>query len=50
MNEVWNLDRLYKGFDDPAYEADMAAMKQLVADFTAFAADLPNMEPAGYQQ
>ena len=45
MNEVWNLDRIYKGFDDPAYIADMAAMKQLVAEFTAFVAELPNMEP-----
>ena len=45
MNEVWNLDRIYKGFDDPAYAADMAQMKQVVADFAAFAAELPNMEP-----
>ena len=40
MNEVWNLDRIYKGFDDPAYVADMAAMKQLVEDFTAFSKEL----------
>ena len=45
MNEVWNLDPIYKGFDDPAYVADMAALKQLVADFTAFAAELDKMEP-----
>ena len=45
MNEVWDLTPLYKGFDDPAYEADMAAMKQLVADFTAFSKELPNVEP-----
>ena len=45
MNEVWDLTPLYKGFDDPAYEADMAAMKALVADFTAFAKELPNVEP-----
>ena len=45
MNEVWNLDRIYKGFDDPAYEADMAAMKQLVADYTAFVKELLDMEP-----
>ena len=45
MNEVWDLTPLYKGFDDPAYEADMAAMKALVADFTAFSKELPNMEP-----
>ena len=45
MNEVWDLTPLYKGFDDPAFEADMAAMKQLVADFTAFSKELPNVEP-----
>ena len=45
MNEVWNLDRLYKGFEDPAYTADMEKMKQLVAEFTAFAADLPQTDP-----
>ena len=45
MNEVWNLDPIYKGFDDPAYQADLAAMKQLVADFTAFAVELPGLEP-----
>jgi len=45
MNTVWNLDRIYKGFDDPAYEADMQSMKQLVEDFTAFAAALDQTEP-----
>ena len=45
MNEVWNLDPIYKGFDDPAYQADLAAMKELVAEFTAFAQELPNLEP-----
>ena len=45
MNEVWDLTPLYKGFDDPAYEADMATMKALVADFTAFSKELPNVEP-----
>ena len=45
MNTVWNLDRIYKGFDDPAYEADMQSMKQLVEDFTAFAAALPQTDP-----
>ena len=45
MNEVWNLDRIYKGFDDPAYAADFAAMGQLVKDFEALAAQLPELEP-----
>ena len=45
MNEVWNLAPIYKGFDDPAYTADMEEMKQLVANFTAFAAELSELDP-----
>ncbi len=45
MNEVWNLDPIYKGFDDPAYQADLERMKELAAEFNAFAAELPNLEP-----
>ena len=45
MNEVWNLDPIYKGFDDPAYQADLARMKQLAAEFNAFAEQLPKLEP-----
>ena len=45
MNEVWNLDRIYKGFDDPAYAADFAAMGQLVKDFETLASELPGLEP-----
>ena len=45
MNEVWNLDRLYKGFDDPAYEQDLTSAKAVIADYTAFAADLEQTEP-----
>ena len=46
MNEVWNLDPLYKGFDDPAFEADLNAAKEKLAQFTAFAASLSTAEPA----
>ncbi len=45
MNEFWNLDPIYKGFDDPAFEADMAALKEEVANITAFAAGLSTLEP-----
>ena len=45
MNEFWNLDPIYKGFDDPAFEADMNALRQYVADFNAFTATLPGMAP-----
>jgi len=45
MNEIWNLDPIYKGFDDPAFEADMAALKQEAENINAFAAELPDLEP-----
>ena len=45
MNEFWNLDPIYKGFDDPAFEADMAALKDEVAKITAFAKALPTLSP-----
>ena len=46
MNEVWNLDPIYKGFDDPAYEADLAVAKEKLAQFTAFTATLSQENPA----
>ena len=45
MNEVWNLDPIYKGFDDPQFEADAQLGKDKVAEFTAFAGSLSEMEP-----
>ena len=44
MNDVWNLDPIYKGFDDPAYSADMSALKELVEKIQAMVAQLPQME------
>ena len=46
MNEVWNLDPIYKGFDDPAYEADLTAAKELLAQYTAFTGSLAQADPA----
>jgi len=40
MNEVWNLDRIYQGFEDPAFAADMARLEAVVKEFGAFAAEL----------
>ena len=45
MNSVWNLDPFYLGFDDPAFEADMAKLKESVEKITAFAAELPSLSP-----
>ena len=36
MNEVWNLNPIYKGFDDPSFEEDLAALKENVAAFAEF--------------
>lgn len=44
MNEVWNLDPIYKGFDDPAYESDVAACKEKLQSFTALTAELAQMD------
>ena len=45
MNEVWNLDPLYKGFDDPAFGADMGRVRELASQINEFAAALPQAEP-----
>ena len=46
MNEVWNLDPIYKGFDDPAFEQDLNTLKERVAEYSAFTQTLANAEPA----
>ena len=40
MNEFWNLDVIYKGFEDPAFVSDMETLRRLVAEYNAFAAEL----------
>jgi len=45
MNEVWNLDPIYRGFDDPAFAADLQALRDLAEQYNAFAAKLETMEP-----
>ena len=44
MNDVWNLDPIYEGFDDSAFGADMAALKELVEKIRTLAERLPEME------
>ena len=46
MNEFWNLDPLYKGFDDPAFEADLATAKQKLEELEALMGKLSAMDPA----
>ena len=45
MTEVWNLERIYKGFDDPQWSADFDAMGKKVAQIAAFAKTLQDAEP-----
>ena len=46
MNERWNLNPIYRGFDDPCFEADLQALKAQVAACDAFAQELAALEPA----
>ena len=45
MNDIWNLDPIYKGFDDPDFAADMTALGQAAKALTDFAAQLEGEEP-----
>ena len=45
MNEIWNLDPLYMGFDDPTFEADMVATKEKLDELEGLMSRLPDMEP-----
>ena len=45
MNEVWNLNPIYKGFDDPAFAADFSALKDKIAAFAAFTENLESCQP-----
>ena len=46
MNDVWNLDPIYRGFDDPAFAADLQALRDMAREYNGFAAELGNMESA----
>ena len=45
MNDVWNLDPIYQGFEDPAFEADLEKLKAVVAAMGTLAESLEQMEP-----
>ena len=32
MNEFWNLDPIYSGFEDPQFALDLTALKEKVAE------------------
>ena len=43
MNEVWNLEPIYKGFDDSAYAADFAALERKVAAYGDFVKEMDTL-------
>ncbi len=45
MNERWNLDPLYRGFDDPAFAQDLQALKDACGQFDTLTKSLEEMEP-----
>ena len=45
MNEVWNLDPIYPGFDSPAFQKDLSDLKDVVADFASFTQTLDGIDP-----
>ena len=44
MNEVWNLNVIYNGFQDPAFEEDLKALKKQVEAFAQLPEKLPTMD------
>ena len=44
MKDVWNLDVIYRGFEDPAFAADMQKMQEVVREFSAFSAGLEGLD------
>ena len=46
MKDTWNLDAIYNGFADPAFVSDMALLKNMAAEYTAFAESLGQLDAA----
>ena len=45
MKEVWNLQGMYTGFDDPQFTGDLAEFKGIVQSAQTFAGQLKDMQP-----
>lgn len=45
MNDVWNLDTIYSGFDDPAFEADLTTGRNKIAAFNALTGNFSAYNP-----
>lgn len=40
MKDTWSLDILYKGYDDPSFQADLDTLKELITEIQALASNL----------
>ena len=45
MNEVWNLNVIYEGFEDPQYDKDLSLLKEKAAAYAAATGSLADAEP-----
>ena len=45
MNQVWNLNPIYQGFDDPAFESDMKSLQETVSQVEIFSEMLSQTDP-----
>ena len=45
MREVWNLDRLYAGFEDPAFARDLDTYEKTIDEFVRLADTLSAEQP-----
>ena len=45
MNDRWNLDVIYRGFEDPAFEQDLCLLKEKIAAFNELVKALPESDP-----
>ena len=43
MNEVWNLEKLYQGFDDPSFSEDLQALRRVAQQYNGFAAKIAEL-------
>ena len=46
MEHIWDLDCIYRGFDDPAFSADLEALTKTVEQYRLLSQALPSMDPA----
>ena len=44
MNEVWNLDSIYRGFDDPDFALDLQNLRQMAKQYNEFADGVAEMD------